>query len=108
MKNDSRPWCRNRWLIIYNAVVDPREATEIAKHTGVSVSTVHKVISDYNRLGMASVETSGKGGRRSEYLTLEEERDFLRPFFERAAKGEIAPAAQIKQEFEHRRGHARP
>lgn len=105
MKNDSRPWCRNKWLIIYNALVDPREASKIAKHTGVSVSTVHTVISDYNRLGVASVETSGKGGRRSDYLTLEEERDFLRPFFERAAKGEIATAAQIKQEFEHRIGH---
>ncbi len=95
MKNDSRPWCRNKWLIIYNALVDPREATEIAKHTGVSVSTVHTVISDSNRFGVASVETSGKGGRCSDYLTLEEERDLLRPFFERAAKGEIATAAQI-------------
>lgn len=105
MKNDPRPWCRERWLIIYNALVDPREAIEIAKHTGVSVSTVHTVISTYNRLGVAAVETPGKGGRRSEYLTLEEERDFLQPFFERAAKGEIATAAQIKQEFEKRRGH---
>jgi transposase len=105
MKNDPRYWCRNRWYIIYNALIDPREAIEIAKHTGVSVSTVHNVISDYNRLGVASVETAGKGGRRSEYLTLKEETDFLQPFFERAAQGEIATAAQIKQEFEHRIGH---
>ena len=105
MKNDPRSWCRNRWNIIYNALIDPREAIEIAKHTGVSVSTVHNVISDYNRLGVASVETAGKGGRRSEYLTLGEETAFLQPFFERAAKGEIATAAQIKQEFEHKIGH---
>jgi Winged helix-turn helix len=52
------------------------------------------------------VETPGKGGRRSEYLTLEEERDFLRPYFERAAKGEIATVAQIKQDFEQKIGHA--
>ena len=104
MKNDPRPWCRERWLIIYNALVDPREARDIAKHTGVSVSTVHKVISTYNKLGVVAVETPGKGGRRSEYLTIEEERDFLQPFFERAAKGEIATASQIKQEFEKRIG----
>jgi transposase len=104
MKHDPRPWCRNRWYIIYNALVDPREAIDIAKHTGVSVSTVHTVISDYNRLGIAAVETPGKGGRRSEYLTLEEERDFLQPFFERAAQGEIATAAQIKQAFEQKVG----
>src|SRR5260370_4438770 len=105
MKNDPRPWCRNRWLIIYNALVDPREATDIAKHTGVTVSTVHTVIADSNRLGVAAVETPGKGGWRSGYLTSEEERDFLQPFFDRAAKGEIATAAQIKQEFEQRIGH---
>jgi transposase len=104
MKNDPRPWCRDRWLIIYNALVDPREAKDIAKHTGTSVSTVHNVISTYNRLGVAAVETPGKGGRRSEYLTVEEEREFLQPFFERAAKGEIATASQIKHEFEKRIG----
>lgn len=105
MKNDPRPWCRNRWSIIYNALVDPREAADIAKHTGVSVSTVHNVISDYNRLGIAAVETPGKGGRRREYLTREEERDCLQPFFERAATGDIATAAQIKQAFEQKIGH---
>lgn len=104
MKNDPRPWCRSRWLIIYNALVDPREASDIAKHTGVTVSTVHNVISNYNRLGVASVETPGKGGRRSEYLTIEEERDFLQPFFDHAAQGEIATAKQIKQAFEQRIG----
>lgn len=25
LKLDPRPWCRQRWLIIYNALVDPRE-----------------------------------------------------------------------------------
>lgn len=104
MKNDPRPWCRSRWYIIYNALVDPREASEIAKHTGVSVSMVHNVISDYNRLGRVSVETPGKGGRRREYLTLDEERDFLQPFFEQATQGEIPTAAQIKQAFEQKVG----
>ena len=61
---DPRPWCRQRWLIIYNALVDPREATEIAKHTGTSIAKVHQVIASYNRLGVAAVETPGKGGRR--------------------------------------------
>ena len=37
-----------RWLVILNAFVDPRTANQIALHTGVSVSTVHNVISSYN------------------------------------------------------------
>ena len=105
MKNDRRPWCRQRWLIIYNALVDPREADAIAKHIGVSVHTVHKVISTYNRFGVAAVETVGKGGRHHAYLSLEEEQDLLTPFFARAEKGEIATVAQIKRAFEERVGH---
>jgi transposase len=105
MKDDPRSWCRQRWLIIYNALVDPREASDIAKHVGVSVHTVHKVISMYNKFGVKAIETSGKGGRRNEYLTIEEERELLHPLFERAGKGEIATTAQIKQIFEEKVGH---
>lgn len=105
LKTDPRPWCRQRWLIIYNALVEPRKAEEIAKHCGVSKATVHQVISTYNQLGVGAIETPGKGGRRHEYLTLEEEQQFLSPFFARAESGEIATTAEIQQAFEARIGH---
>jgi len=66
---------------------------------------VHQVISTYNRFGVAAVETPGKGGRRHQYLTLEEEKAFLAPFFSRAEKGEIATAGEIKRAFEAQIGH---
>jgi transposase len=100
LKHDPRPWCRERWLIIYNALVDPRPAEEIAIHCGVSTTTVHHVISAYNRRGVEAVETPGKGGRRSSYLSLEDERAFLAPFVARAERGEIATVAQMQQAFE--------
>jgi transposase len=96
LKHDSRPWCRQRWLIIYNALIEPRKAEEIAKHCGVSKATVHQVISTYNRLGVEAVETAGRGGRRHEYLSVEEEKQFLAPFFARARSGEIATATEVK------------
>ncbi len=105
LKLDPHPWCRQRWLIIYNALVDPREATDIAKHTGATVAMVHQVISAYNRLGVAAVETPGKGGRRHHYVTWEEEQAFLAPFFSRAERGEIATAGEIKRAFEAQLGH---
>ena len=80
MITDPRPLYRQRWLIIYNALVEPRKAEDIARHCGVSKATVHAVISSYNRLGVAAVETAGKGGRRSGYLSLAGEREFLAPF----------------------------
>lgn len=104
LKLDPRPWCRQRWLIIYNALVEPRAAAEIAKHTGTTEAMVHQVISTYNRLGVAAVETPGKGGRRHQYLTLQEEQAFLAPFFSRAEKGEIATAGEIKRALEARVG----
>src|SRR5260370_32935143 len=73
MSTHAHSGVRQRWWIIYNALVAPRKAEEIAQHTGVSATTVHRVIATYNRLGPAAVETPGKGGRRHQYLTWEEE-----------------------------------
>jgi transposase len=87
MKLDPRFWVRQRWGIIYTALSAPRKAEEIAKQTGVSVTTVRRVISTYNRLGTAAIETPGTGGRRHEYMTLEQERSFLHPFFAPPRKG---------------------
>lgn len=105
MRTDPRPLYRQRWLIIYTALAEPRKAEEIARHSGVSKATVHQVISTYNRLGVGAVETPGKGGRRHQYLTREEEEQFLAPFFARAEAGEIATVREIWQAFETRVGH---
>src|SRR6266566_5896784 len=105
MTRDPRFWVRQRWWIIYNALIAPRKAEEIAKHTGASVPTVRRVISGYNRLGLVALETPGKGGRRHEYLTVEQEREFLATFFARAQRGELATAGEIKRAFEAQVGH---
>jgi len=105
LKTDPRAFWRQRWLIIYHALVEPRKAEEMARHCGVSKATVHEVIASDNRLGGGAVETVGKGGRRRQYLTLEEEKEFLAPFFAQAQTGEIAPVGQIWRAFEKRVGH---
>ena len=40
-----------KWLVIYNFIVHPRPLSQIAMHTGLAESTVHRIVSDYNRLG---------------------------------------------------------
>src|SRR5215469_18691302 len=69
MRTDPRAMSRHGFLIIYNALVEPRAASEIARHCGVSKATVHAVISRDTRLGVAAIEMKGQGGRR-QYLTL--------------------------------------
>jgi transposase len=66
---------------------------------------VHRVMARSNRLGVAAVETPGKGGRHRHYLMWEEEQAFLTPFFARAERGEIATAGEIQRAFEAQVGH---
>lgn len=105
MRTSPHSRVRQRWWIIYNALVAPRKVEETALHTGVSTATVHRVVATYNRLGPTAVESQRKGGRRHQYLMLPEVEQFLAPFFARAERGEIATVAHIQHAFEERVGH---
>jgi hypothetical protein len=96
---------QRRWLVVWNALVDPRPASEIAIHTDVSVSTVHNVISRYNRLGPQAIEGCENGIRRRCYLSKDREAEFLKPFLEIAPTGEICVVGPIKQALEEFLGH---
>lgn len=97
-------WRVQKWLVIWNALVDPRPAEQIALHTGLAKQTVHNLISGYNRQGPRAVAGPGKGGRQRAYLSLDEEATFLEPFREKALIGQIATAAQIHKALERRLG----
>ncbi len=45
-----------KWLVIYNILVDPRPVAEIAKHTGLSEGSVYRIIADYNKMGPEGLE----------------------------------------------------
>lgn len=92
--------CQQKWMIVYNALVSPRSAAEIAQHTATSRRTVHQVISDYNRLGAAAIETPGRGGRRNNYLSWDEEVAFLEPFITDSAQGLLTTIQTLHQAFE--------
>jgi transposase len=95
---------QQKWWIVYNALVAPRTAAEIAHHTGTTQRLVHQVISDYNRKGVSAIETPGRGGRRSSYLTQAEEQAFLSELEPQAKRGQITTKAEVKQAFEQRVG----
>ncbi len=99
-------WKVQKWLVIWNALVDPRPAEEIARHTGLAKQTVHNLISNYNRRGAEAVEGPGKGGRLRAYLSLDEEASFLEPFKKKAITGQIATALEIQKALGKRLGHS--
>jgi len=98
-------WRVQKWLVIWNSLVAPRPAKEIALHTGLAEQTVHNLISQYNRLGPEAVEGPGKGGRRRSYLSFEEEAAFVEPFKQKALSGQIAQTGEIKGALERRLGY---
>lgn len=89
-----------RWLVIWNALIDPRTAQEIAKHTNCATNTVHDLVSKYNRFGPGVLESPKEVKRRRCYLSKEQEIIFLSPFLEKAQKGQIATAAEIRGALE--------
>lgn len=96
---------QRRWLGIWNALVDPRPASEIPIHTDVSFCTVHNVISRYNRYGPEAVEAAKESKRRRCYFRREEESEFLAPFLDEASTGQICVASRLKRALEDYLGH---
>ncbi len=50
-------WRVQKWLAIYNLLVDPRPLNEIARHVGLAWQTVRNLVSQYNRIGPEAIES---------------------------------------------------
>ena|SRR5579859_5252888 len=105
LQTATKPLIRQRWMVIYTALLVPRRAEEIAAQLGVSRAFVAKITSLYKRFGPHGLETTGPGGRRNEYLSPDEEVAFLAPFIERATQGELVTTKLIQEAFEQQVGH---
>jgi transposase len=99
-------WRVKRWMVIRHALANPCVAEEIALNTGMAEQSVHNLVAAYNREGEKAVEAKGKGQRQKANLTIEEEKEFLRPFFEKAEKGQIATAEEIHEALEGHLEHS--
>lgn len=65
---------------IYCRAAHDMDPARIADLTGLAETTVRRLHSDFLRKGMEIFELSGRGGRRRQIMTPEEEAAFLRPF----------------------------
>lgn len=66
-------WLRRFRVLYHSRATLGSSAAEIARLLGWSVATVHMIHSRYSREGDALFDLKSKGGRRNQYLTLEEE-----------------------------------
>lgn len=82
-------------LAVWLTYIGSFHAHEVATMLQVSTQAVWLWVGQYNRYGVKGLEREGRGGRRWSYLSLTEEENILRLFFERAAKGEVITAKQL-------------
>jgi transposase len=75
-------------------------APQIAQALGWQAQSVRQLPSDYFRHGEAVLADKPKGGRRHENLTVEQERQLLAPFLERAQAGGVLVVAPVQAAYE--------
>ena len=76
--------------------------TEIAPAVGWSPNTVRGLHSRFLRHGEVAFASVGRGGRRHQNATVEEERELLRGFFAQAEIGGVLEVSAIKAAYEER------
>ncbi len=77
----------------------------IADMTGTSLSTVNRAHMAYNREGLKGLLSKARGGRRSENMTLTEEKKLLAQFGKAAGAGELLTIHDFKEAYERKIGH---
>ena len=81
-------------------------AAQIAQLLGWSTATVHVLHSRWAKEGDAVFDVRGRGGRRHQYLSPEQEQEVLAPFVERAQAGGMLSVTEIQRAYEDQSGKA--
>ena len=81
-----------------------KRAKEIAEIVGVSAPYVSQLAAKYFAGGIEAIAGNHYGGNRRN-MTVEEEELILKPFYERAEKGEIIEVSEIKQAYQEKVDH---
>jgi transposase len=79
-------------------------AGEIAQLLGWSTATVHVLHSRWAKVGDVIFDLRPPGGRRHQHLSVEQERERLAPFAERAHAGGMLTVTEIQQAYQRQVG----
>ena len=79
-------------------------AAQIAQLLGWSTATVHVLHSRWAKEGDTIFDLRGRGGRRHQHLSVEQEQALLAPFVERAEAGGMLSVGEIQHAYEEETG----
>ena len=97
-----------RWQIMAAVAANPGvRAQSLAQPFLVSIPQIYKIVQRYNKEGPDCCENKTWGGRRESrsFLSLDDEKKLLDELTERAARGRIWTAHDIKNFVEKKVGH---
>ena len=95
----------SRWQILYMIQVGGMHSAElISPLISLSRPSIYKIVQQYNKLGDAGIKYTLRGGRRRSLLSIDEEAKLLCTIEQKAAKGLIKTANDIRIIIEHKVG----
>ena len=97
-------WRIQQIQVIVNAQRKRRTAAELAEFSHLSKDRITQLLREYNTLGKKLFEKKGQGGRKYGYISLEEEKEFLFPYKEKAKLGKVTTVSEIQDAFEKKVG----
>ena len=104
MKDSKKASEYRRLLCIYLGMVYPEmTAKKIGEITQYSESRVWALHADYRKRGMDAL-TDTRGGRYREYMSPDEEANFLEAFEEKSKTGALVVIGEVKQAYEAKIG----
>jgi transposase len=79
-------------------------APEIEELIGLTAQSIRQIQAEYFREGISTFRKSTRGGRRHQNLCLGEEKELLKPFFEKAQDSGVVAVSMIKNAYEKKLG----
>lgn len=97
----------SRWQILYMVQVGKiHSAGVISPLVNLSKPSIYKIIEQYNKEGVQGVKYSSRGGRRRSLLSISEEEELLNSIGQKASKGLVKTANDIREIVEKKIGKA--
>jgi transposase len=96
-----------RWQLIYLIQIGNIHSAELLLPViNLSVHSIYKIVENYNRIGAAALMYKPKGGRRRSLLNVDEEAILFASLEQKAAKGLVKTANDIRGIVEKKVGRS--
>ncbi|MCX7957303.1 MAG: winged helix-turn-helix domain-containing protein [Endomicrobia bacterium] len=98
-KKSQNVWEQKRLLCLKLRAEKSMKTSEISEIVGYKEISVKQIICKYLKMGLESILWKKKQGNRR-YLSIEKEDEILKPFLEKATKGQMLIISDLKKAYE--------